>query len=151
GRQEAALRALLRDFREGNLDRALRRALPFGETGERGGVPSSGAHLPENNLAYSLTDILGSGGGPAGYWLGGHDVWTELAEEYRKAARQAARRGDFRRAAYIYGKLLRDYRLAANTLLQGGLAHDAAVLYLTKVGDSLAAARAFEAAGEVDR
>jgi hypothetical protein len=56
-----------------------------------------------------------------------------------------------RRAAYIYGVLLRDYHLAAHTLLQGGLAHDAAIIYLTKVGDCLAAARAFEAAGEIDR
>src|SRR5205823_2178458 len=30
GRQAAALRALLREFREGNTDRALRRALPLG-------------------------------------------------------------------------------------------------------------------------
>ena len=53
----------------------------------------------------------------------------ELAAEYRKAAEQAIRRGDYRRAAFIYGKLLRDYRTAANVLMQGGLHHDAAVLF----------------------
>jgi hypothetical protein len=76
---------------------------------------------------------------------------VELTIEYRKAAEQAAQKGDYRRAAFIYGKLLRDYRQAANVLQQGGLHHDAAILFLTKVGDQLAAARAFEAAGEIDR
>ena len=39
GRQAAALRDLLREFREGDLERALRRALPLGEPGgTRGAV-----------------------------------------------------------------------------------------------------------------
>jgi tetratricopeptide (TPR) repeat protein len=151
GRQEAALRALLREFREGNLERALRRALPLGEPGARGATPYTGTNLPTHNLMYSLGNLLGEVGGRAGVWFGGFDVQAELAREYRKAAEEAARRGDYRRAAFIYGKLLRDYRMAANLLLQGGLAHDAAVLYLNKVGDTLAAARAFEAAGEIDQ
>src|SRR5207253_550893 len=53
--------------------------------------------------------------------------------------------------AFIYGKLLRDYRAAANMLLRAGLYHDAASLFLNQVGDTLAAARAFESAGEIDR
>jgi hypothetical protein len=36
-------------------------------------------------------------------------------------------------------------------LIQGGLHHDAAIVYLNKLQDALAAARAFEAAGEIDR
>ena len=41
GRQAAALRDLLREFREGDLERALRRALPLGEPGgTRGAAPS---------------------------------------------------------------------------------------------------------------
>jgi hypothetical protein len=151
GRQEAALRALLREFREGNLERALRRALPLGGAGDRGGAPAQGARLPVHGARYSLADLLSSGGGPAAVWLGGYDVQQELAREYRKAAEQALRAGDSRRAAFIYGKLLRDYRTAAQALMQGGLHHDAAVLYLEKLGDTLAAARAFDAAGEVDR
>ena len=151
GRQEAALRALLREFREGNLERALRRALPLGGAGDRGGAPARGARLPVHGTRYSLADLLGAGGGPAGVWLGGYDGQQELAKEYRKAAEAALRAGDYRRAAFIYGKLLRDYRSAAQALMQGGLHHDAAVLYLEKLGDTLAAARAFDAAGEVDR
>ncbi len=152
GRQEAALRDLLRDFREGNLYKALRRALPLGGSGDRGVVPATGFRLPMHNLFYSLSNILGgSSRGPTAIWFGGYDVQRELADEYRKAAEAATRRGDYRRAAFIYGKLLRDYRLAANVLAQGGLHHDAAVLYLDKVGDLMAAAREFEAGGEADR
>ena len=41
---------------------------------------------------------------------------TELNREYRKAAERAVRDGDCRRAAYIYGKLLGDDRMAAQSL-----------------------------------
>jgi len=150
GRQEAALRELLRLFQNGELDKALRRALPLGSEGGRGGVAATDAHLPVHNLAYSLGSLLGRGG-PASVWFGGHDVQRDLAVEYRKAADDAARRGDYRRAAFIYGKLLQDYRRAADVLFQGGLYQDAALLYLKKLDDRAAAARAFELAGETDR
>jgi hypothetical protein len=151
GAQEVALRALLREFREGDLERALRRALPLGGGAARGSAPAPSAYLPSRDTRFSLRDLLADGRGPAAVWFGGGDVQALLAAEYRKAAAAAAARGDHRRAAYIYGKLLRDYRLAAATLERGGLYHEAAVLYLEKVGDPLAAARAFAAAGEVDR
>jgi tetratricopeptide (TPR) repeat protein len=152
GAQEAALRALLREFREGNLEKALRRALPLGSEGDRGGTPAPNANLPTHNLRYSLTNLLGSDSrGGRTVWFGGGDVQALLGAEYRKAAQEAVRRGDYRRAAFIYGKLLRDYRTAANVLSHGGLHHDAAILYLDKLADSLAAARSFEAAGEFDR
>ena len=155
GRQEGALRDLLREFREGDVEKALRRALPIGKGTERGAGTSIAADLPDRDTRYSLPEILGTAGGGvggrAGYWLGGFDVQQELAREYHKAAHEAVRRGDYRRAAFIYAKLLEDYRLAAGVLLQGGLARDAALIYLEKVGDKVAAARAFEAAGDFDR
>ncbi len=152
GAQEAALRALLREFCEGDLEKALRRALPMGADGSRGNTVANNANLPTHNVRFSLQNILGSGrGGGVSVWFGGGDVQVQLAAEYRKAAQEATARGDYRRAAFIYGKLLRDFRLAADVLSRGGLHHDAAVLYLDKVGDTLAAARSFEAAGEFDR
>ena len=74
-----------------------------------------------------------------------------LTREYHKAAKRATDQGDFRRAAYIYGVLLREDRLAAGALQRGGLYHDAAILYLRKLNDTAAAAQAFEAAGAIDR
>ncbi len=152
GKQEGALRDLLREFREGNVEEALRRALPLGKGSERGASVAQSADLPHHETRYSLPDILGSAStGSSSYWFGGFDLQQELTQEYRKAAEKAARRGDYRRAAFIYAKLLEDYRLAATVLMQGGLPRDAALIYLEKLNDRAAAARAFEAAGDFDR
>jgi tetratricopeptide (TPR) repeat protein len=150
GKQESALRDLLRRFREGKIDDALRRALPLGSEGGRGSRASTNAALPFNNILYSLGNLLGGRGGGTSVWFTEPDVYAALVSEYRKAAEQARKDGDPRRAAFIYGKLLGDYRTAANLLQQGGLHHDAAVLYLKKLNDPLSAARAYEAAGDVD-
>jgi tetratricopeptide (TPR) repeat protein len=151
GQQEASLRDLLREFREGNIERALRRALPLGGDTARGAAPAQTGHLPINNILYSLQDLLGGDRRPAGIWFSRFDAWRELEKEYRKQAELAVQRGDYRRAAFIYGKLLRDFRSAAAALSQGGLHRDAAILYLARLHDPQAAAREFEAAGEIDR
>lgn len=150
GKQEAALRDLLRRFREGKIDEALRRALPVSGEPGRGSRPAGSANLPFHNIMYSLGNILGRGVGGASQWFTEPDVYGALVSEYRKAAEQARRDGDHRRAAFIYGKLLGDYRTAANLLQQGGLHRDAAALYMQKLNDPMAAARAFEAGGDVD-
>jgi tetratricopeptide (TPR) repeat protein len=149
GKQEAALRELLRCFREGKLEQALRRALPLGGDPARGAQAAGDANLPVHNLRYSLSSLLNSRA--ASLWFGGGNVQLELAREYRKAAEQATRAGDYRRAAFIYGKLLHDFRSAADVLFRGGLFHDAAILYLEKLGDELMAAKAFAAAGDIER
>src|SRR5579864_6244096 len=149
GSQEAALRELLRRFREGDVDGALKRALPLGESGGRGKAAQD-AVLPTHNLGYSLGNILGGGGGTASVWYGGLDIQRELFREYRKAAEEAAARGDWKRAAFIYGKLLSDWREAAGVLSRGGLHHDAAILYRDKLNDPLRAAVSFESGGEFD-
>ena len=151
GRQEGALRELLRQFREGDVERALRHALPLGGDGDRGGMPSAGGKLPDVDPTYSLQSLLGSSRGPTGIWFGGFDLQAELAKEYRKAAEEAERKGDYRRAAYIHGKLLNDFSTAAMLLRRAGLHRDAAYVYLNRLKDIDAAAEAFEAAGEVDR
>ncbi len=151
GKQEGALRELIRQFREGDVERALRHALPLGGPGGRGGTPSAEGQLPESNPTYSLQSILGQGEPAGGIWFGGANLQAELAEEYRKAAEEAERRGDDRRAAYIHGKLLGDFASAAACLSRAGLHRDAAYVYLNRLNDLVAAARSFEAAGEVDR
>ncbi len=152
GAQEAVLRELLRQLREGDVEEALRRALPLGGDDARGGVAAQDAQLPRHDLYYSLVNLLGGRRrGPAGVWFAGGNTIQELYQEYRKQAEAAAARGDFRRAAFIYGKLLRDYRSAALLLARGGLHRDAAVLYERKLHDLRAAAREWEAAGEIDR
>lgn len=152
GAQEAALRALLKEFREGNAERAMRHALPLNDPAHlRGAEIDRGASLPTHNLKYTLDDMLsGNDRGPGRVWIGGQSLINELAREYRQAAEQALRQGDHRRAAFIYGKLLHDYRMAAHTLLRGGLYRDAAAVFLARLGDTRSAALALESAGDVD-
>ena len=90
------LRDLLREFREGDLERALRRALPAGRARRqaRGAGAFAGDRLPPRDLSYALNDFLGRHQ-PGGIWLGGQDVMAELTREYRKAAEQAVRQGDY--------------------------------------------------------
>jgi tetratricopeptide (TPR) repeat protein len=151
GAQEAALRALLQEFRDGNTERAMRHALPLGDSAMRGSDVHTGTKLPTHNLNYALNNLLGGDGRDSvSYWLGGQSLMSALAREYRQAAEQALRQGDHRRAALIFGKLLRDYRMAAHALLRGGLYRDAAAIFLARLDDTRSAAQALESAGDVD-
>lgn len=148
GDQEAALREVLRQLQSGDIEKALKRApIAVGDPSSEAAVDTS-ANLTPRDPRFSLRDLLGGERGAA--WLGGGDVWTDLAREYRRLAEEAARRGDVRRAAYLYGVLLRDVRAAANTLMTGGYFRDAAILYRDKLADPFSAAKAFERAGEYD-
>jgi tetratricopeptide (TPR) repeat protein len=148
------LRQLLREFRDGDPAKALRRAMPITRPDEPA-VPTRLAKLPWARAIYNLGDLLRPrhpGRGEVNSVLPAEpNLMYVLAQEYRKAAQRAAELGDFRRAAYIHGFLLRDDRQAAGALQRGGLHHDAAILYMKKLNDLTAAAQAFEAAGEVDR
>ncbi len=151
----ALLKKLVREFREGDKALALRRAIPLmrpEETSMRW-IPVRANWLPWSRAVYSLAELLGrpARGGAVPVRLARDEVIRELMEEYRKAAEEAVRQGDFRRAAYIYGILLQDDRMAAGALERAGLHHDAAIIYANKLNDRAAAAQAFEAAGEFDR
>ncbi len=149
------IKKLVREFREGDKALALKRAIPIMRPGEghAAWIPVRANWLPWSRAVYSLADLLRRPGrGEAiPVRMARDDAVRELMAEYRKAAEEAARGGDFRRAAYIYGVLLQDDRMAAGALERAGLHHDAAIIYANKLNDRAAAAQAFEAAGEFDR
>jgi len=148
----ALLGKLVQEFRAGDPERALRRAIPISPVNDSTRIAPAGG-LPWNRPIYCLADLLRRPrrGERTPVLHAQPGVVQLLAQEYHRAAQRACEQGDFRRAAYIYGVLLRDDRLAASALELGGLHHDAAILYLQKVQDKAAAAEAFEAAGAVDR
>ena len=149
GAQEAALRQLLKQLQSGDAEAALRRApIAVGDPSAPARA-ETGSRLFSRDIGYSLRSLLG-GGGVASAWLGGGDVWHQLAAEYRRQAAAAAARGDHRRAAYIHGVLLRDLHSAAAALLKGGLFRDAAILYRDRLNSPVPAARAFDQAGDHD-
>lgn len=106
----ALVQKLLREFRQGDTNQALRHAFSMIPADPRGRSVRWGNRLPFNRAMYNLIDLLGrpSRGGAVGIWQARSDLMDELRREYRKAAEKAIRHGDFRRAAYIYGKLLGD-------------------------------------------
>jgi hypothetical protein len=148
GRQEAALQHLLRKFRQGKTDDALRHAVPVGKEMGRGSRPYASDRLPSRGLFWSLSGLFGAGGASS-IWVGGNpDTWRDLIAEYHKAAREASERGDFRRAALIYAKLLSDFRSAAVMLSKGGLHREAGILFRDKVRDLTRAGHEFAEAGD---
>lgn len=150
GKQEAALRALLRKFQMGDIEEALRRALPLGGDASRGAGIYNSDRLPVNQLSFNLLNLFSFSGVGTSIWLGGDDIMRRLTIEYRKQAELAEQRGDHRRAAYIYVKLLNDIHSAAAVLARGGLHRESALLYL-RLNDELRAADQFEKAGLYDR
>ncbi|MDY3563308.1 hypothetical protein R5W23_004808 [Gemmata sp. JC673] len=150
GEQEAALRDVLRELQNGNVEKGLRHAPPAVADPDQPARVGTDARLAARDPRYSLRDLIGGSGGTATAWLGGGDVWAQLANEYRRLAAEAAARGDHRRAAYLYGVLLRDLRAAANVLQAGGHYRDAGLLYRDRLKDPQAAAAAFEQGGDHD-
>jgi tetratricopeptide (TPR) repeat protein len=150
GEQEAALREVLRQLQSGDVEKGLRRAPTAVPDPDRPARVGTDARLTSRDPRYSLRDLIGSGGNAGAIWLGGGDVWAELAREYRRLAGEATVRGDHRRAAYLYGVLLRDLRAAANALMSGGLFRDAALLFRDRLNDPRAAAEAFDRSGDHD-
>ena len=148
GKHEATMRELLRRFRDGNLDDALRHAVPLGNEPGRGGTIDGDPRLVRREFRWSSADIKSPPGGSM--WLSSDELHAELRQQYRRAADEAEAKGDFLRAAAIHGKLLGDWRRAASLLERAGRHHDAARVYLDRLGDPIAAARAYEAAGEID-
>lgn len=151
GEQEAALRELLRQLQGGDVETALRRAPIAVPDPDARGTADAGSRLDEHSTGYSLADLLRGGGvGVGSVWAGGGDVWEMLRAQYRRMAEEAVKRGDYRRAAYLWGVLLRDLRTAANVLRAGGRHRDAAVILRDKLSDPLGAAACFELAGDFD-
>lgn len=152
GKQAAALQELLRRFREGDTEEALKRALPLNNKGGgRGGQVADNADLPHNSLLFDLRHLLGQGRASPLLWQHNDDAYHELQSEYRKAAEKAVACGDHHRAAFIFGRLLGEWQTAADVLMRGGMHREAATIYLEVTHDLLAAARAFEACGEYEK
>ena len=144
------LRNLLKDFREGRLEKAMRRALPIG--GKSAGQSCPGdARLPTHNLFYSLQNLLG-GRGEQGAFRSRPTISISSCRRSIASKRRnrpgAATSG---RTTFIYAKLMNDFASAARILFQGGLHRDAAVIYTEALQNLRTAAQEWEAAGEIDK
>jgi len=117
-------------------DDALRYALPLAGNGGRGIAP------PGSRLTPRSTDFsLGGTSGPVDAWGIPPELQTSLLARYREAAQREIRLGRYRRAAYIFSKLLGDDLSAASALEAGRFHREAAVLYRDRLRQPLEAAR----------
>lgn len=130
---------------ESNPAEGLRFALPLaGDSDARGYAANAGDRLSLRNPSLGN---LGRGGGVVDPWnLDANWRW-KLQQRYREVAADELKRGRYERAAYIYGELLGEWRMAADALMQGGKFREAARLHQLKTRNDLVAAECLEKGG----
>jgi tetratricopeptide (TPR) repeat protein len=143
-RRESELNRLLKMF-DSNEDEALKYAIPIGSNGAgRGSAPQSDT-LSRQNTNFNLGSLYRSG--PIDTWEVTSNFNMLLSQKYEQQAQRALKKGDHRKAAYIYAHLLGNLHLAAGVLAQGQFYHEAAALYRNNLNLPLKAAECFEKGG----
>ena len=105
---------LLRRFDDGDLDEALKRAIPLSDKSREGGPPPLPTWLPPSPRA----GLQFSGAGArSNRTLGlGSDLFNVLRETYRRAAEKLVREGRFDESAFVLGELLGSHEEAVALL-----------------------------------
>lgn len=143
-RREREIERLL-DMLRNDPDKGLRHAFPIGGDNSFRGHSEPGATLPESPVDFDLRDL--AGGGATDPWDLRRDHLEALSQLYRRTADRELALRRFRRAAYIYAKLLNDYESAAQSLRQGGYFREAAALYRKRLSADKTAAECLRAGG----
>ncbi len=128
-------------------DQGLKFAIPFGGDMARG-IAAASNWLSAHGLNFSLGD--GGGGLAADYWNLSDQHRTGLLNRYRDLAAREIRMGRHRRAAYIYARLIGDWHSAASALVAGHNYREAAVIYHKRLKNIPEAARLYELGGHFD-
>ncbi|QGJ70513.1 Hypothetical protein PBC10988_22100 [Planctomycetales bacterium 10988] len=127
-----------------NPDEGLKYALPlFGGPGR--GQAQGGSKLPLRDVRFNLDGMRTAG--PADPWDINQQDFQWLTDRYTELANRERTLGRYRRAAYIYSKLLGNHALAAQVLCEGRYFQEAAALYLDELKSPLEAAKCYEKAG----
>jgi tetratricopeptide (TPR) repeat protein len=119
----------------------LKHALPLDNGAGRGNDLSGSIFASLGSLLLSGFGSNSLGGG-ASVLLSGDDYFT-LRQQYIKMANDFVAKGNYQDAAYIYIKLLKDYRSAAQILKDGKMYQEAASIYLKYLNDKQSAAECY--------
>jgi tetratricopeptide (TPR) repeat protein len=141
----------LLDLFKTNPEEALKYAIPIDSEGVSRGSNDSGAYkLSElwGNLS-SFRDLFGHSGGSGGSGGSGsvrlgRDHLNLLNQAYRNEANKSMINKEYRQAAFIYLRLLKDYHSGADALEKGGFYAEAASVYLKYLNDREKAAACYE-------
>lgn len=148
--QKAADKLL--DMLKNNPDEGLKYAIPIDNNNSgRGwdGMPGSFTldkrwdDSAFSNLFGGLFGMLGGGGG-GGSSIDMGSYTDKLAQQYRETAERLIKEKKYRKAAFVYMKLLKDYFEAARTLEKGKIYEEAATIYLRYLNDKNRAAICYE-------
>lgn len=134
----------LLDMLKNNPEEALKYAIPLDQEGSSRGTNKGSLDLSQRRTDFSLFSNSGriGGGGGGSVDIGEH--FYTLEQQYRQTAEQLIRDGNFEKAAFIYMKLLKLPRVAAQTLEEGKYYADAASIYLKFANDKHKAAECYE-------
>ena len=128
-----------------DFDLGLRYAIPIGGDNSHRGQARPGAALSRRDVDFNLADL--AGGGPVDSWDLTANQTDALGELYRDAANRELTLNRFRRAAYIFARLLNDYHSAAEALKRGHYFQEAAALYRDKLSADRSAAECLREGG----
>lgn len=148
GRRNAAyLRDLLEEFDQGNLEAALRRALPLDGEGGGLGRPSLLLRPPDRSSLQLSTGARAPSRSTVGL---GTDLFDHLRALYRKAHAQLDAEGRVQEAAFVLADLLGDAKGAVAYLESKGELRLAAQLAEGRGLDAALAIRLWAAAGDIE-
>ena len=118
------------DLMKNNPEEALKYAIPLDNdnTSRGGDIGEMGWGRRWGNFSLFGNSGIGSGSGGGSLDVGDH--FQQLERQYYDTARQLIGEKKYKKAAFIYMKLLRNYHLAASTMEQGKHYEEAATIYL---------------------
>ena len=133
----------LMEMLKNNPEEALKYAIPLDER-----HVGRGSSLPSDwgwGIRWSNFSLFGNSlsGGSGSIDLG--EDFHKLKDQYWRTAQELIEKGDYRKAAFIYMKLLKDYPVAASTLEKGKCYAEAASIYLKHCNNKKKAAECYEA------
>jgi hypothetical protein len=142
-RNQSQIEQLLEMLKK-NPQEALKYAIPLDSGGTtRGGESSSPFELFKRWSNFSLFDTPSNQSGTGTTNLG-DKVFYDLQTQYHRTAEGLIQQKDYRKAAFVYMKLLKNYLLAAQTLEKGELYQEAASVYLKYLTNKEKAAECYE-------
>jgi hypothetical protein len=147
GRRKAQyLDRMMQMFRRGDLENALRHAVPLARPGDTPAIPALGVPTPRRDLRIRVGML-----GTPRVMGGGRDVYRDLEATYREAFKQLDARGEVDKAAFVLAELLQAYEEAVSYLEQHGRLQLAAELAETRGFPAGAVVRLWFLAGDRKR
>lgn len=136
----------LLDMLKSNPAEGLKYAIPIDEKGTGRGSGPAEIGMVKRWSSFSPFSKQTPGGGKGGAALVGEDDLYRLKIQYYETAQKLMNKKDYQKASFIYLKLLKEYRLAAEALEKAAMWTEAASIYIQYLQDKQNAAGCYEKA-----